>query len=212
VSPARRGGSSRQEPVAPSPPDVPVDLAPTRDVAAVLESGGGVVSDARFADAELAGDELLRRASVRDCVFEGGDWANADATEVTFTRVEIRRVRLTGAVLGGAKLHDVVFVGCRLDLASLRFARLERVRFDDCRMEEADLSGAQMSSTVFSGCDLSRATLGEATFSRSEMRGCTLDRIANAEQLRGIAMPWPDVLRSAGVLADGLGIRVLDEE
>jgi uncharacterized protein YjbI with pentapeptide repeats len=211
VSPARSVGSNRHQPVAPSPPDVPQDLSPTPDIAAVVRANGGSVTDARFSDIDVGGD-LLRRASLRDVVIEDGDGANADASEATFTRVEIRRVRLTGVALGGTRLQDVVFVDCRLDLASLRTARLERVRFDDWRMEEVDLYGATMSSTVFSGCELTRASLAGASFSRSEMRGCTLDGVSNAERLRGVAMPWADVLRSAAVLADGLGIRVVDEE
>lgn len=44
------------------------------------------------------------------------------------------------------------------------------------------------------------------------MRGCELDGVGNPEQLRGIVMPWPDIVRSAAVLAEGVGIRVLDDE
>jgi uncharacterized protein YjbI with pentapeptide repeats len=64
------------------------------------------------------------------------------------------------------------------------------VRFSDCTLNEADLTGAR--------------------FERSELRGCTLDGVRGAASLRGSAMPWSDVVNSAGTLADALGIRILE--
>ena len=204
-------GSSHSTPLIPSPPDIPDDQPPTQDVAGAMREGMGTLADARIEDAEPVGN-VLRHASVRDCMIVGVDWANADASGASLTRVEIHRSRLTGAILVGANLRDVVFADCRLDLASLRFAELERVRFEDCRFDEADLSGAKFSSASFARCALTGATLAEATFARSELRGCDLDRVRNAERLRGVTMPLLDVVRSANVIAEGLGIRILDEE
>ncbi len=117
---------------------------------------------------------------------------------------------MTGADLAGASVRDVSFVDCRIDLCSMRFGRLERVRFDHCRMEELDLYEARLSSVVFAGCDLSNASLAKAAFASSELRECNLDGIGNPEQLRGVGMPWPDILRSAAVLAAAAGVHVVD--
>ena len=155
---------------------------------------------------------VLPRATLRDVVITGGDWANIDAAETVIQRVELRGLRLTGAVLGAAKIQDACFTQCRLDLCSLRFATLDRVRFEECRMEEADFYEATLKSVAFIDCDLSGATLAKATFERSEMRGCELAGIHGADRLSGVTMPWLDILRSAAVLADGLGVRILDED
>jgi hypothetical protein len=64
---------------------------------------------------------------------------------------------------------------------------------------------------MFADCDLSEATFTSATFAGSEMRGCDLSAIRSPERLRGVRMPWVDVMRIAAELASGIGIEVLDE-
>ena len=93
---------------------------------------------------------------------------------------------------------------------SFRFTKFERVQFERCRLDEADFHGATFDSAVFLNCDLTGALWAEATFVRSDMRGCDLSRAGNPERLRGIRMPWPDVLNAAGVLAQAAGIEVID--
>lgn len=114
---------------------------------------------------------------IRDTVIEGGDWANADASEAVVSRIEMRGVRLTGGVLAQTKIRDATFIECRVDLASFRFGELERVRFENCRMEEVDFYEATLSSVAFLSCDLTKANLAKATFVRCEMRDCELDGI-----------------------------------
>jgi len=58
--------------------------------------------------------------------------------------------------------------------------------------------------------DLAEADLSGARFELSELRGCTIDRVRGAASLKGVAMPWSDVINSAGTLAGALGIRILD--
>jgi hypothetical protein len=43
------------------------------------------------------------------------------------------------------------------------------------------------------------------------MRGSTLDGLAGIESLRGLSMPWPDLVASAGALAGALGIGVVED-
>ena len=189
-------------------------MSPADQVAGLLsEMDGGerLVSDARLHNVDLTG-ETLRRMALTDCVVEGGDWANLDASETTLSRVEMQGLRMTGAVFSGARINDARFIECRLDLASFRFAHLDGVRFENCKMEETDLYEAALSSVVFTTCDLTGASLAEATFDRSEMHDCTLDGVGNPERLHGVAMPWPDVMRAAGVLAAGVGIRILGDD
>jgi uncharacterized protein YjbI with pentapeptide repeats len=173
------------------------------------DAGGVRIIGSRLVDVEASRADLAR-ATLRDVVIDRGDWANIVATDASITRVRIRGVRLTGARLVRAELRDVTFEECRLDLASFRSARLDRVRFEGCRMTEVDLWEASMTSVVFERCDLTRASLTDATFDRSEIRDSELAGLVDAPRLRGVGMPWNDVLRSAAVLAGALGIRVLD--
>jgi uncharacterized protein YjbI with pentapeptide repeats len=186
------------------PPKPPEDVS----IEATAIDGGGLV-EARLAGVELDSARLAR-TSLRDVLVEDGSWSNLDAREASLRRVEFRRVRMTGAAFPDAKLEDVRFVDCRLDLTSFRFARLERVAFEGCRLEEADFYEATLVSAAFSHCDLRGASVDGARFERAELRGCELEGLRGGERLRGVRMPWPDVVGSAGTFATALGIEIVE--
>ena len=213
-------------PAAPKPPDVPAAL----EAAAF---GDGPLSGLELARVALGPEDVSERvapelrleevtlrgvdltgvhapgASLTDVLVRDGSWANAVLSRGTLTRVEAKGLRATGVELAEAHLHDV-FEDCRLDLSSLRFARLERVVFRDCRLEEADLHGATLTSVLFERSNLTGATVSAATFERCEVRGCELEGLQGAERLRGVRMPWPDVVQIAGLLAGTVGIEIVD--
>src|SRR5688572_23070452 len=107
--------SKSERPRMPSLPDLPDSLSsdghvPTKLRAAEVRekhlaglelSGQDATSlqliESRIENVDLS-DAILRRASIRDVVIDGGNWANADVSEATLTRVEVRGLRLTGAV------------------------------------------------------------------------------------------------------------------
>jgi uncharacterized protein YjbI with pentapeptide repeats len=68
-----------------------------------------------------------------------------------------------------------------------------------------------MESVAFRRCDLTQADIGGARLSGCEMSGCTLDGLRGVDRLRGVAMPWNDILAAAGVFAAELGVRLLEE-
>ena len=61
----------------------------------------------------------------------------------------------------------------------------------------------------FESCVLAAASVDTATFDRCELRGCELTDLVGAERLRGVRMPWPDVVQIAGLLAAANGIEVV---
>ena len=148
--------------------------------------------------------------TLTDVCVEGGSWANLRAVRGSLTRVEAREVRATGADFAETELRDVVFEGCRLDLASFRFAKLARVDFRDCRLEEADFHGATLSSVRLERCVLVGANVDGASFARSELRDCELTGLTGAGSLGGVRMPWSDVIQIAGLLAAATGIEIVD--
>jgi uncharacterized protein YjbI with pentapeptide repeats len=171
-----------EPPVAPYPPDLDEDVEPPVELGDLVDT---VASDR--------------------------EWANLRARRLTARRAEVRRSRLTGTELAEATLTDVVFSGCRLDLVGLRMATLERVVFRDCRMSECDLHGASLTDVLFEACDLRQVTLSGARVTRVELRGCSLDGLRGVEALRGVRMPWNDVLEHAPLFAVALGVEIVDE-
>jgi uncharacterized protein YjbI with pentapeptide repeats len=168
-------------PVSPYPPDVAADTAPAVEL----------------------GDLV-------DAVATDRDWANRQAPGIVLRRVELRGCRLTGAELAEAKLSDVTFVDCRLDLVGLRLAQLERVVFRDCRMTECDLYGASLTDVLVDRCELREATFSGARLERVELRECNLAAVRGAEALKGARMPWNDVLANAPLFATTLGVEIVD--
>jgi uncharacterized protein YjbI with pentapeptide repeats len=174
------------------------------------DAQGLQLSESRLPAVDLT-EASLSRARLRDVLVQDGSWANLTGSGMSLSRVRFERVRLTGADLSGSRLDNVTFSDCRMDLCSFRFSTLEIVRFEGCRMEESDLYEAQLDSAAFTDCDLTGVTLTGATFADSEMRGCDLSGARGPERLRGVRMPWTDVIRIAGELAAAVGIEILDE-
>jgi uncharacterized protein YjbI with pentapeptide repeats len=148
-------------------------------------------------------------AGLTDAIVRGADWANRRVVGVEFLRAELQTVRLTGADLAESTFRDVRFVGCRLDLAAARLSKFERVVFSDCRLEEFDLYGSQLQDVLFERCALREATFTGVTSKRVELRGCDLTALRGAEALRGMRMPWNDVLENAPLFAAVAGVEIV---
>jgi uncharacterized protein YjbI with pentapeptide repeats len=118
---------------------------------------------------------------------------------------------MTGAQLIETTLIDLTFTGCRLDFAVLGLARLDRVVFRDCDLQEASLEQAQLRDVRFESCDLRRATFGQSRHQRVQLHGCRLDGLRAISDLKGVAMPFPDIVDQAQVFAAALGIAVAVE-
>jgi uncharacterized protein YjbI with pentapeptide repeats len=156
-------------------------------------------------------EEQRLEDGLTDVVVRDADWANRRVARASLLRVELHTVRLTGADLAESTFRDVRFVGCRLDLAAARLATFERVVFSDCRLEELDFYGSRLDDVLFERCVLREATISGVTAKRVELRGCDLAGLRGAEALRGMRMPWNDVLENAPLFAGVIGIEILDE-
>lgn len=146
-----------------------------------------------------------------DAVVEDADWSNRRELRFSARRLELVRVRLTGAQFPESTLEDVTFSDCRADLASFRFAKLERVVFSDCRLEEADFYGAELEDVLFERCELRLAVLEGVRVTRVELRACSLEGMQGAEALKGVRMPWNDVVGNGPLFASALGIDIIDD-
>jgi uncharacterized protein YjbI with pentapeptide repeats len=155
-------------------------------------------------------EEPELEAGLTDAIVRDTDWANRRVARAAVLRTELHTVRLTGSDLAESTFRDVRFVGCRLDLAAARLATFERVVFSDCRLEELDLYGAQLRDVLFERCVLREATFSGVKAERVELRGCDLTGLRGAEALRGMRMPWNDVLENAPLFAGVVGVEIVD--
>jgi uncharacterized protein YjbI with pentapeptide repeats len=187
-------------------PEAP-DLA--EDAPAGVLSDEGTLEGARLVDADVGG-RRFDRLWLADVDARGCDVANVRARGATLRRVAFRTCRFTGATLVEARLEDVVFADCRIDLASFGRAELRRVAFEGCVLNGADFVEASLSAVRFADCDLADADLSDSRWKDCELRGCRLTAVRGVESLRGVRMPIDDVVASAAVFASALGIRVVE--
>lgn len=156
-------------------------------------------------------DLPLRRFSLLDCRLERCDLAGLQARDASWVRVVISGSRLTGADLAGARLQDVTFRDCRMDLASFASARMERVAFERCDLRESDLGEARLHDVRLSGCDLTSAYVADADCSRTELRDGTYEDLRGIAGLKGCSLAWPDLMALAPALAGLAGMRVITD-
>lgn len=154
--------------------------------------------------------DALRQLDVRDSVLRTCDLSNVGTRKGSLRRVELRQSRLVGFALTEGDVQDVRVAGGTLMLASFGHSRLERVVFDEVNLREVSFADAQLDGVTFLGCDLTGANFHGARLRNCRMRGASLEGITGIESLRGLTMPWPDLVESTGALAAALGIAVED--
>lgn len=203
-------------------PDVAPDLAPYAGELAGAVDLLGVRIDGGEEPAELRGLALeacevhrlgiapgvLGGLRLTDVVLADCDLANVRSRGAELRRVALRGVRAVGLVASESSWKEVRVTGGTLALGSLGDARLDRVVFEDVDLREASFLGAHLVQVVFDGCRLTGADFREARLEDCVIRGTTLDGILGIECLRGVAMPWEDLVGSAAALASTLGIGV----
>lgn len=210
--------------VAPKPPDLPElsDAAPGTGTAGELtvsgvrlrggEHGGLSVSRLRIEESELdgvaieAGDLdglLLSDVVLRDC-----DLSNVHSHEGSIRRTVIRGSRLVGFTVTEGRLQDLHALDTTMAYGSLAHCELKRVVFERVVLREASFLGARLQSVAFVACELAGADFRGASLGACTMRGSSLEGVIGVESLRGLQMPWSDVVGSAGALAAALGITV----
>ncbi len=169
------------------------------------------IEQSRLGGLRLAAGSLAE-LDVTDTELDGGDLSNVVARRGSLRRVELLRVRAVGFGLEEGTAQDVRIDDGTMMLASFASAGLERVSFEGVNLREATFAEARMRHVTFDGCDLTGADFRGARLRECAIRSATLDGVIGIESLRGVSMPWPDVVASAGALAGAHGIEIEDAE
>ncbi len=205
-------------------PDLPeleqLSLAAVLDASAIDVSGALVAGDG---SAVQAGRVRVRESELRAVVLEAGNvpgltladvimrdcgMSNVNGREGRLTRVEVHHSQLVGFDLSRGDVRDVRVVDSSLQLASFASATLRNVVFERVSLAEASFMHARLESVAFVDCRLQGADFRHAKLAGCAIRGASLAGVLGVEFLRGLRMPWPDVMASAGALAVALGIDI----
>jgi uncharacterized protein YjbI with pentapeptide repeats len=205
-----------------APPDLPAleptSLAGTGPVqlsgALVEQEDGDPVRASRISitESELRGVTLTAEhapgLALRDVILRDCGLSNIDGREGEIARVEIHHSQLVGFGCSRGRVRDLRVLHSSLQLASFAGARLQRVVFEGVQLSEASFEGARLQAVTFIDCRLAGADFRGATLKGCAIRGSSLDDIVGIASLRGVRMPWPDVLGSAVAMAAALGIEI----
>jgi uncharacterized protein YjbI with pentapeptide repeats len=191
------------------------------DLSGALVGAGSAGGDAvaarrmRVRESELRGLALQPGTapglSLIDVVLDSCGLSNVDGREGLMTRVEIRRSQLVGFGFSRGEARDLRVVDSSLQLASFTSAALRNVVFKRVNLAEASFMDARLEAVAFVDCKLEGTDFREARLSGCAIRGASLDAVLGVDSLRGVRMPWADVLSSAGALAAALGITIEQE-
>lgn len=150
----------------------------------------------------------LREGSWMDVRVTGAEASGLDIAGLTGRRIEVTTSRMSGVIMSESNLRDVVFRGCKFNLANFRFAKLQSVLFDDCDLTEADLSGAVLAGVTFSRCQLRRTDFDAAVMSDVDVTTSELLDPKGVRGLGGVTIGYDQLAGLAPQLATELGIKL----
>jgi uncharacterized protein YjbI with pentapeptide repeats len=179
----------------------PGEAAPLTEVRSLTitecELHGVVLRSAEAPKAEL------RDVLVRDC-----DLSNIAARAGSIRRVEVRGSRLVGFSIRDPDVRELTVLDSSLALASFAFGHLRNVLFERVDLTEASFMQARLEGVEFVDCRLAGTDFRGVDVKGCAIRGTALDGVLGIDSLRGVSMPWSDVVASAGAFAGALGIEV----
>jgi uncharacterized protein YjbI with pentapeptide repeats len=215
----------KDPPVKVAPPDLPEFEA---CVTALTASDEGLILDRvrlelDLADKVAAAPMQISEAEIRglavqaglspgmrltDVVFRRCDLSNVDGREGSLNRVEFTGSKLIGFSVASGRAWDLRVTDCTMSLASFAFTGLRDVVFERVNLREASFVEARLEGVEFIDCQLEGTDFRRAKLKNCAIRGSALDAVVGIESLKGVTMPWSDVVASAAALAHAVGIRV----
>ncbi len=163
---------------------------------------------------------LLRSTFIGGRV-EVSDETTVDAQDVVLTdvdltgrrieglvRVRFERCRLSGVDFGAARLTDVVFSDCTLELASARTTTFERVEIRGGTVEGLDLTGATLTDVTFDAVSLTGVSMDRVKLDRVDLRTADLSSVVDVSILRGATISEIQAIALAARLARAAGVTV----
>ncbi|MEU5877491.1 pentapeptide repeat-containing protein [Spirillospora sp. NPDC047279] len=224
-----RGRSAAVPPArAPKPPRLPKTLTSATDADTELAHDGKYLSleygqvtvigneaedvefeRCRFDQTRFAG-VVVHRAGFADVVFQGCDLANGRLFNSRIFNAAVTNCRMTGLHMPEGGLRDVVFDGCRIDLANLRFTHLRDVVFQDCNLAETDFQQAELHNVRFERCKLVATQFSNVTMNAVRFSGCDLNGVRGVTSFDGAIVASADAMSLLDALTSSLGITIED--
>lgn len=177
-----------------------VDIDATKRNVQALEIGSVLFDRMTFLQAQLL------RLVARDLIVKQSDFSSTAMADGAINRAEFSNCRMSGVDLSKTSLHDVVFRGCKLDMANLRFADIRRAKFIDCTLIETDFLGATLHDVTFESCILEKTIFDRVKCKQVDLRTSQLYELSGWSSLKGVIIDDVQLMSVAPYLANELGL------
>lgn len=187
-----------------------VGVSVTGDVGGPTDLEDVEVATSHLVNVRLTGRRFERLRMV-DVLIEDSELSGVSIAEGSWTRVELRRCRLSGMVASKLKASHVRLTDCRADGAMFRMTRWEQAELRDVDLRHADFYASTMAGVRLLGCDLTGADFTKAVMAGAALHGSTVEGLKGADSLRGVVIASDQVLALAAPMLVALGIAVDDD-
>ena len=207
-----------------SEPDLPEELTPTSDVAALFQPDDISISDSLLQEGRLE-NRKATTLHIESCVlknivlanntfgaivckdvqFIDCDLANLETRGLTLVRVEFINCRMTGLRGGDADCQDLLIREGDQRYSQFRFSQFKSAEFDSCNFADADFHGTDLSGAIFRRCNLRAADMHEVKLVNADLRGSMVEGVElTAQDIRGAIVDPAQAM----IFATLLGIRI----
>lgn len=150
----------------------------------------------------------LEKLDMQDVMIKGGDWSGAHCASGGWLRVACNSVRMAGIDLSECTVKDVIFSGCRLDLANFRNTTLTRVQFIDCTLVETDFQNATLQHVSFAQSVLDKTEFSQVKATHLDFREAQLLEVRGWQYLKNAQLDNVQLMAVAPQLAAALGLKI----
>lgn len=177
--------------------------------ASTLRIKSATVNDSKLLKCDLSKTKI-EKLQLQDCHIEQCDLTAASFADSGWHAVEVVHARCSGIQLQASLMKNVLFKGCKLDFANLRFARLENVIFNDCVISELDLYSAQLKNVAFITCDIEAMEFSEAKLQQVDLSGASIISLKGLRGLKGAVIAPEQMIQLAPYMAQEIGLIIKD--
>lgn len=147
----------------------------------------------------------LDNVAIESCTILTGRFTNS-----SWHTTKIINSRCSGIQLDMSTLKNVVFIGCKLDLANFRYAKMTNVIFEECVIDDMDLYGSILKNIDFIDCKINNLELQNSKLKNVDFRKSEFVRIKISTDLKGAIISTQQLIFLSPQLAHHAGIVVED--
>ena len=153
-----------------------------------------LASRAKYFDSRISVESALEWAgsnsAFRNTLIDGGRIGSLDLSGGTFNSVRIDGLKIGYGNFINGTINDVLFSNCTFDTLDLFGCKAKRVAFENCSVEELDVR--------------------TATLEDFDLRGLAFSQVNGLQSLYGGTINELQLMQLAPLLANNLGLVVLD--